>query len=384
MPIGICFEPLEPRLLLSGSWVTGVEASSADSQSATESGFGAVTATISDGPETIGLDALSQNQHALGAGTFVDVLADAPVLNTFDADRETNSGDNASETALTSDTTVSATDNALAAPINDLSGNASNTAPQIDLTERTILRELILVNENVADYQQLIADLQGENANRVIEVVVLDADRDGIEQVSDILADRSDLTAVHFIAHGTGGQINLGNTWLNSAILQQNIDPISEWGKALTGAGDILFYGCNIAADGAGQSLLNTIADLTGADVAASDDLTGSAKSGGDWVLEYENGEIETDVALRPEVRQNWSGVLGQITVTTSNDILDSDADTSSLANLELNPGSDGLVSLREAVVAANQDSDADTIFLPAGNYQLSLTGANESDGSQW
>src|SRR5210317_74271 len=82
--------------------------------------------------------------------------------------------------------------------------------------------ELVFVNENIADYEQLIADLQGSDANRIIEVVVLESDRDGIEQVSDILAERSDLAAVHFISHGADGQINLGNSWLNSSNLQQN------------------------------------------------------------------------------------------------------------------------------------------------------------------
>ena len=93
MPIGICFEPLEPRLLLSGSWGAGVEAASPDSQANSDGSSGMDTVTISDAPEGIGLDALSQNQHVLGVGTFIDVLADAPVLNPFNAensDRPTN------------------------------------------------------------------------------------------------------------------------------------------------------------------------------------------------------------------------------------------------------------------------------------------------------
>ena len=203
------------------------------------------------------------------------------------------------------------------------------------------MSELIFINENVEGYEQLIAGLKGDD-NRSYEVVILDADRDGIAQISEILAERSDLSAVHIITHGTDGQINLGNTWLNSATLQQNIDSISAWGNALTGDGDILFYGCNIAAGDAGQSLLNDIARLTGADVAASDDLTGNAKSGGDWVLEYTKGAVETGIAFTGTVQQGWTGVLDQITVTTTNDVLDADADTSNLAALALNPGSDG------------------------------------------
>ena len=131
-------------------------------------------------------------------------------------------------------------------------------------------------------------------------------------------------------------------------------DGISAWGNALTETGDILFYGCNIAADSAGQSLLNNIAELTGADVAASEDLTGNARLGGDWLLEFQNGEIETNLAFSPDAQQHWSGVLATFNVNTTNDTADA------------NPG-DGLArdasgntSLRAAIMEANALGGAD------------------------
>ena len=63
---------------------------------------------------------------------------------------------------------------------------------------------------------------------------------------------------------------------------------------------------------------------------------------------------------------------LGQITVTTTNDTLDSDADISSLAALKVNPGADGEVSLREAIIAANTDSLSSTrLSVNTGIYML-------------
>ena len=59
-----------------------------------------------------------------------------------------------------------------------------------ETVEQTALEaswELVLVNDNVADYEQLIADLQTGVDNRIIEVVVLESDRDGIEQVTEAL-----------------------------------------------------------------------------------------------------------------------------------------------------------------------------------------------------
>ena len=171
-------------------------------------------------------------------------------------------------------------------------------------------KELVFFNGNVAESENLIADLQGGNGNKAIEVVMLDSDQDGIKQVSEILSERSNLSAVHFITHGADGQINLGNTWLNSTTLPQNIDAIAGWGNALMENGDILFYGCNVAADSDGQSLLNNIAGLTGADVAASTDGTGHESLGGDWDLESAVGTIETSVAPSPYIRERWVGLL--------------------------------------------------------------------------
>jgi len=213
-----------------------------------------------------------------------------------------------------------------------------------------------------------VDDLQGSDDNRIIEVVVLESDSDGIEQVSEILSERSDLAAIHFISHGADGQINLVDSWLNSTTLQQNSDAVSGWGNALTETGDILFYGCNIAADSDGQSLLNNIAELTGADVIASDDLTGSAALGGDWELEYTAGKVETNVAISQATQQTWSGVLSTYTVSSTAD--------------------SGAGSLRQAIIDANANtgldsiafnidtSDAGYVFYEDDGIDNSLTGA--------
>src|SRR5690606_10192345 len=61
-------------------------------------------------------------------------------------------------------------------------------------------------------------------------------------------------------------------------------------------SGDILIYGCNVGADG--DLLIAQLAEITGADVAASTTLTGSLAKGGDWVLESIIGAIESETLL--------------------------------------------------------------------------------------
>ncbi|MDO8318278.1 DUF4347 domain-containing protein, partial [Rhodoferax sp.] len=119
------------------------------------------------------------------------------------------------------------------------------------------------------------------------EVVQLQADSDGLTQIADYLAQRSDLDAIHLLSHGTQGSMLLGNTLLDSASLASQTQQLERIGSALGADGDILLYGCDVAAGPAGESFVNQIAAITRADVAASDDATGV---NGDWVLEYQAG----------------------------------------------------------------------------------------------
>ena len=55
---------------------------------------------------------------------------------------------------------------------------------------------------------------------------------------------------------------------------------------------------------------------MTGADVAASNDLTGSAAKGGNWILEKATGVIEAGQAFTQKVRDAYQDVLATFTVT--------------------------------------------------------------------
>jgi len=198
--------------------------------------------------------------------------------------------------------------------VEDVAGEAqTDTTVASDPAAQTedVRRELVFVNQNVADYEQLIADLQqGDDAGKIIEVIVLAADQSGIEQVTDALANYQNLDAVHLISHGSDGYVDIGNTQLDAAALNQNQAEISAWGDSFSEQGDFLIYGCNLAETEEGQSLVQALSSLTHTDVAASDDLTGHESLGGDWALEYNAGGIESEVAITTETREQWQGVL--------------------------------------------------------------------------
>ncbi len=183
----------------------------------------------------------------------------------------------------------------------------ATTDSGIDLTRH----ELIIIDPSVADYQLLIDDIlaQSDDATR-FSVLLLNANEDGLAQITDALSDQTGLDAMHFISHGSAAEVHIGQSTLDLSSTQDHAQTISAWSSALDEKADILIYGCNLTSTSEGELLVDTIAFLTGADVAASDDLTGHESLSGDWDLEYEVGAIETQVALTEDVQATWTNIL--------------------------------------------------------------------------
>jgi hypothetical protein len=179
-------------------------------------------------------------------------------------------------------------------------------------SEQHVRHELVFVDAGIEDYETLVEDLlaQDPDSTRTLEVVVLDSDREGIWQISEALAGRSDLDAVHIVSHGTDEGIQLGGTWLTDATLDAYADSVGSWRDVLSEDADLLLYGCNLAGSADGKALIDQLATLTGADVAASIDATGAAVLGGDWELEHATGSIEAGVAFSAQSQAAFAGVL--------------------------------------------------------------------------
>jgi hypothetical protein len=152
-------------------------------------------------------------------------------------------------------------------------------------------REVVFIDSLVPNFQQLIDGLKPGT-----EVVVLDGSKDGLQQIADFLQGHSGIDAIHIVSHGSAGQVQLGSLTLDRAGLDARAAELAQIGQSLGAEGDILLYGCDVGSGAAGQTFVGRIAQLTGADVAASSDLTGAASKGGDWVLEVNQGSIETAV----------------------------------------------------------------------------------------
>ena len=197
-------------------------------------------------------------------------------------------------------------------PSEDSTGNSFALADPIG----EVSKELVFVDTRVSNYQQLVDDITSNgDSNRQFEIVMLDANRDGITQITQALSTRNNLAAVHLITHGSDGSVDIGNNQLNFQTLVENQTVISAWGNAFSSNGDFLVYGCNVAATQFGQSFIDYLSNITNTDVAASIDVTGHESLGGDWDLEMVSGKVEMSLALSTEAQQEWFGLLGDVTL---------------------------------------------------------------------
>ncbi|MCB1734841.1 MAG: DUF4347 domain-containing protein [Gammaproteobacteria bacterium] len=182
-----------------------------------------------------------------------------------------------------------------------------------ELADASSASTLVFVDGNVGDIDLIRAGMAPG-----AELHVLDINRDGLMQIADAMAGRSNIGAVHIISHGTPGTLSLGNTTVDFATLdtsQQSV--LMQIGQAMTEHGDILIYGCDFAAGNTGAQAVERMATLTGADVAASLDRTGNADLGGDWDLEVAQGLIESARVLDAPSREKLVWVLGAVSDVT-------------------------------------------------------------------
>jgi large repetitive protein len=170
-------------------------------------------------------------------------------------------------------------------------------------------RSIVFVDQRVADADQIVA-----HAPAGSEIVLIDGNSGGLEQIAAYLANRTNIDAIHIISHGISGALELGQDDISSATLSSHQTALTVIGHALSADGDILVYGCDVAQGATGQAFVDALARATGADVAASNDETGAASYGGNWSLEVRTGLIEAGLIDAPE----WNGLLAPLIISTT------------------------------------------------------------------
>ena len=176
--------------------------------------------------------------------------------------------------------------------------------------------EVVLIDSRVSDIEALRADFRQQIAQgRNLAVIVIDSQTDGVQRTTQILSlAEQPVSALHIISHGESGTLTLGASILDDQSIETRSGEIASWGRYLSADADVLLYGCDLASNLSGENMLTRLGEITGADIAASRDLTGASKLGGDWDLEYHSGRIETAVIATTDLQEHWQNILASST----------------------------------------------------------------------
>ncbi|WP_247263346.1 MULTISPECIES: Ig-like domain-containing protein [Pseudomonas] len=210
-----------------------------------------------------------------------------------------------------------ATADAAKAPATDHATAPADAHPQSDATPTPAPaavpgQSVVFVDSRVQDFSALLKGVAPGT-----QVVVLQAGKDGLQQIADYLDTHQGVSTVEIIAHGNSGDLWLGSTYLSSTNVAARADILARIGNDMNVGGDILIYACNTAEGATGLGFVDSLAQYTGRDIAASTNRTGL---GGDWTLEIATGTIESHNVLSADAMAAYQYGLSTITVTSNLD----------------------------------------------------------------
>ena len=249
-------------------------------------------------------------------------------------------------------------------------------------------RDLVVVDSSVENYQQIIDSIKDGSAEEV-DIFLIDETKDGIEQLSTILAQYSDLNSLHLVTHGDDGKIQLGATLIDQQTLNGYAGEIAGWQSSFSEGADLLIYGCNLAETEQGRTLVASISALTGTDVAASDDITGHEDLGGDWDLEHIVGQVDTGVLFSHELQQSWfgslditTGLVGHYEFDTSGALSDSTGNQDATISTGNSTGESAAVG--DQAVGFAIDAGGNTSYLEVADNIAQDFGSGDFTVSLW
>ncbi|TAE55144.1 MAG: DUF4347 domain-containing protein, partial [Nostocales cyanobacterium] len=210
---------------------------------------------------------------------------------------------------------------------------------------------IVFIDSGLTDYQYL---LKGVKENAI--VYLLDNHKNAIDQITiyleNFVNEGGVIKEIHIVSHGSPGCLYLGTTVLNSQSLAQYIPKLQQWRELLIEGANILLYSCNVAAKH-GQEFIKKLAEITGANIAASTKFIGNLAEISNWELDFQTGEITAKLPFSSKSLRKYQGILATITVTNTND--------------------SGAGSLRQAIANA-QPGDTITFASNLANQTITLT----------
>ncbi len=254
---------------------------------------------------------------AADASASADTKSDSGDASDLPAEQADNTAGDGSDSDNSGDS--DAGDNTDADTAND--GQADSTVAEViaaiadSSDENAATLKALIVNSDIDDLADLLAAVDDS-----VIVVTFDGDTPDMQAIIDqltALADGADYSSIGIVTHGADGVIAFSDsdpiTAATLAVDSEQQEFFAELGELLTADGRIDLISCDSGDGTAGDELIAEIAEISGADVAASTDTTGNESDGGDWILE--KGDIDlTHEYFDAGALDSFDGVLPYFT----------------------------------------------------------------------
>ena len=169
--------------------------------------------------------------------------------------------------------------------------------------------QLIVVDTSLPGLDLLLQDLAPQQS-----VLRVGKDEDAIAAITHTLAtlaqNGTSAESLVILAHGKPGEVLIGKAGISTQQLISRADEISRWQVQ-----NIQLYSCHT---GATSQFVDTLSQLSGAIIYASQQAVGHEALGGSWLLETTEGIVST-VPFSANSRSQWLFTLAAFAVEATN-----------------------------------------------------------------
>ena len=162
-------------------------------------------------------------------------------------------------------------------------------------------REIAFVDPGVDDLATLLACMRPD-----VHAILLSNREPAPRQMARVLTGRSDLDAVHVIAHGRPGEVAFAAGTLSLETLSSHAGELAGIGEALADDGELLLWSCETGQGLRGSAFVSALGSAAGVAVSATGELIGAAAKGGCWALDGAGARAP----LTAIGKESYAGVL--------------------------------------------------------------------------
>ncbi|MDH2348678.1 VCBS domain-containing protein, partial [Bradyrhizobium sp. SSUT77] len=232
-------------------------------------------------------------------------------------------------------------------------------------------REIAFIDCGVDDLATLLAGIRPD-----VEPILLSNDEPAPRQMVRAVRGREgQLHKIHVIAHGRSGEVSFGAGPLSLDTMGECAAELADVGRMLRD-GAFQLWSCEVAQGARGMAFVNALARATGARVAATSGVVGSAARGGHWEL---------------EVRADSSGARAPLTASGIDNygcVMANNNDSTGVDNITQTSGNDTITITLQADIQANDyfngGNGTDTVLISSVTgvaIDISSMGINSTTG---